>query len=84
MAFFDCGGIRLYLGRADDPRFPSNPLIYYRVDSIAAAHETLVQRGVAFEDKPHVVHRTETQELWLAAFRDSEGNLVHLMSEVKV
>ena len=82
MAFFDCGGVRLYLGRAESDDFRSNPLIYYRVADIHAACATLKQRGVEFEGEPHVVHRTESQELWLAAFKDPEGNYVHLMSEI--
>jgi len=81
MAFFDCGGIRLYLGQAESDAFRSSPLIYYRVADIHEAHRTLTGRGVRFEGEPHVVHRTDTHELWLAAFKDSEGNYIHLMSE---
>ncbi len=83
MAFFDCGGIRLYLGQAESDGFRSSPLIYYRVGDIHAACETLEARGVLFEGAPHVVHRTATHELWLAAFRDPEGHFIHLMSEVE-
>jgi predicted enzyme related to lactoylglutathione lyase len=82
MAFFDCGGIRLYLGIAEDPEFRANSLIYYRVGSIHDAFETLQGRGVTFGGEPHVVHRTPTSELWLAEFRDPEGNHLCLMSEV--
>ena len=82
MAFFDCGGIRLYLGKPESPEFRSNPLIYYRVESIERAYETLQARGVEFSGPPHLVHRTEDSELWMAGFRDSEGNYLTLMSEV--
>lgn len=81
MAFFDCGGIRLYLGKAADDSVRSNPLIYYRVEDIHDAHEALRNRGVEFHGEPHAVHRTDTHELWLVAFKDSEGNWVQLMSE---
>jgi len=84
MAFFDCGGVRLYLGRAESDAFRSKPLIYYRVDDIHEARQALGERGVAFEGEPHVVHKTETHELWLAAFKDTEGNWVLLMSEVRM
>ncbi len=84
MAFFDCGGIRLYLSRADDPEFPSNPLIYYRVDDLNAVIETLQARGVEFQREPHIVHRTSEHELWMSGFRDPEGNFVHLMNEVAI
>ncbi|MGH3075916.1 MAG: VOC family protein, partial [Gaiellales bacterium] len=33
MAFFDCQGVRLYLGAAESPEFTSKPLIYFRADS---------------------------------------------------
>ena len=82
MAFFDCGGIRLYLGKAEGPEFRSNPMIYYRVESIDRAFKTLQQRGVVFSSEPHLIHKTDNSELWMAGFQDSEGNSVILMSDV--
>jgi methylmalonyl-CoA/ethylmalonyl-CoA epimerase len=84
MAFFDCGGIRLYLGIPENDAFRSHPLIYYRVASIEHACAVLEERGVELESRPHIVHRTPDHELWMAGFRDSEGNYVTLMSEVPV
>ena len=83
MAFFDCGGVRLMLGLADRPEFdhPAS-ILYYRVDDIEAAHSALVSHGVEFVAKPHVVARMPAFTLWLAEFRDSEGNNLALMSEV--
>ena len=82
MAFFDCGGVRLMLG-IPEPEFdrPAS-IIYYRVPDIAAAHAALVARGVAFRQPPHLVARLATADLFLADFRDSEGNPLCLMSEV--
>ena len=82
MAFFDCGGIRLYLSADQSDEFPSNPLIYYRVADINEAYTALTSHGVEFLREPHVVHRTEDYELWMAGFHDPEGNFIHLMSEV--
>lgn len=82
MAFFDCGGVRLYLSADQSDEFPSNPLIYYRVSDMDEAYRHLAAQGVAFEREPHVVHRTEGYELWMTGFRDPEGNFIHLMSEV--
>lgn len=82
MAFFDCGGIRLYLSADQSDEFPSNPLIYYRVADIEEAYEAIKSHGVEFLREPHMVHRTEHSELWLAGFHDPEGNFIHLMSEV--
>lgn len=81
MAFFDCGGIRLYFGRAETDEFRSKPVIYYKVPSISDTYEALLKRGVRFQSQPHIVHSTDTLELWLADFRDPEGNVLVLMSE---
>jgi predicted enzyme related to lactoylglutathione lyase len=82
MAFFDCGGIRLYLSTDQSDEFPSQPLIYYRVADINAAYRAVQASGIEVERVPHVVHRTADYELWMTGFRDSEGNFIHLMSEV--
>ncbi len=83
MAFFDCDGIRLMLGVADRPELdhPAS-IIYYRVDDIERVYEIFKARGVEFIVKPHLVAPMPTYDLWLADFRDSEGNLLALMSEV--
>jgi predicted enzyme related to lactoylglutathione lyase len=82
MAFFDCGGIRLYLGKPESEEFRSNPLIYYKVPSISETHEVLLERGVTFTAEPHIVHSTAAMDLWIAGFLDPEGNSIFLMSEL--
>jgi len=83
MAFFDCGGIRLMLGVADRPdlQHPAS-VIYYKVEDIERVYETFNARGVEFIVKPHLVAPMPTYDLWLADFKDSEGNILALMSEV--
>ena len=83
MAFFDCGGIRILLGRADRPEIdhPAS-IIYYKVDDIEQVYEVFHARGVEFIVKPHLVAPMPTYDLWLADFKDSEGNILALMSEV--
>ncbi len=83
MAFFDCNGIRLMLGVADRPELdhPAS-IIYYKVDDIERVYEIFKARGAEFVVKPHLVAPMPTYDLWLADFRDSEGNLLALMSEV--
>ena len=83
MAFFDCGGIRLMLGVADRPEL-DHPvsIIYYKVDDIQRVYEVFNARGVEFVVKPHLVAPMPTYDLWLADFKDSEGNFCALMSEV--
>ena len=84
LAFLDCGGVRLMLSPPEKPEFdhPSS-ILYFKVDDIQAAYDRLVHRGVKIEDQPHVVARMPDHDLWLAEFRDSEGNLMALMSEVR-
>jgi len=83
LAFFDCGGVRLMLGRAETPELdhPSS-ILYFRVPEIKAAHQRLLERGVQFLNAPRVIAPMPTYDLWMAAFRDSEGNVMQLMSEV--
>ena len=83
MAFFDCGGIRIMLGIADRPEIdhPAS-IIYYKVDDIDKVYELFNARGIEFIVKPHLVAPMPTYDLWLADFKDSEGNILALMSEV--
>lgn len=81
MAFFQCGGVRLMIG-VPEPEFdhPSS-ILYFRVDDIRAAYDTLSERGVKFRGEPHLVHKAEDHELWLAFFVDPAGNTMALQCE---
>lgn len=81
MAFFDCGGVRIYLGAPSSPEYAANSFLYYRVKDIKTAHQSLSQAGVEFLHDPHVVNRAQDHELWMAGFQDSEGNYAQLMEE---
>jgi catechol 2,3-dioxygenase-like lactoylglutathione lyase family enzyme len=84
LAFFDCGGVRLMLDVAEKPEFdhPSS-ILYFRVPDINAMHRQLLASDVRFEDEPHVIARMPDHDLWMTFFRDSEDNLLALMSEVR-
>lgn len=84
MAFFDCDGVRLYLGVPEADEFRSRGVLYFTVEDIAEAHRVLAERGVEFRDEPHLVHRAEGSELWMAFFTDPDGNNLALMAEVPV
>lgn len=83
LAFFDCGGVRLMLDRAEKPEFdhPSS-ILYFSVPDIQAAYAKLREGDVRFEDEPHLIARMPTHDLWMTFFHDTEGNLLALMSEV--
>ena len=83
LAFFDCGGVRLMLGSAESPELdhPSS-ILYFRVPDIKAAHQSLIAKGVKIEAPPRLIAPMPTHDLWMSGFRDSEGNILELMSEV--
>src|SRR5215469_8297337 len=83
MAFFDCGGVRLMLGPASAPELdhPSS-ILYFRVPDINIAHRRLVEMGVKIEAPPRLIAPMKTYDLWMVGFRDSEDNIMQLMSEV--
>jgi methylmalonyl-CoA/ethylmalonyl-CoA epimerase len=82
MAFFQSGTIRILIGvlPSGEAHRPASG-IYFNVDDIQAVHAQLSQRGVQFQAAPHAVHRTPEMELWLAEFRDPDGNLLALMGQ---
>ena len=83
LAFFDCGGVRLMLSKAEKPEFdhPAS-IIYYRVTDIQQTARTLKERGVALEHEPSIIAKMPDHDLWMCFIRDSEGNFVGLMAEV--
>jgi methylmalonyl-CoA/ethylmalonyl-CoA epimerase len=82
MAFFDCGGVRLMLTKSEQPESTYSSIIYYRTDDIQQASEQLLSRNVVFEAPARMIAKMPDHELWMAFFRDTEGNLLALMSEV--
>jgi methylmalonyl-CoA/ethylmalonyl-CoA epimerase len=84
LGFFDCAGVRLMLdGPAKAQAEHYSSVIYYKVSDLQVAFETLSARGVRFEAKPHLIAKLTDHELWMAFFRDPDGNLLALMSEVR-
>ncbi len=84
LAFFDCGGVRLLLDvPAKNSGEGGGSIIYYKVADIQAAYTTLVERGVAFEQPPELVAKMPDHDLWMAFFRDPDGNLLALMCEIR-
>lgn len=81
LAFFDAGGVRLMLSRPEGEGGGAS-ILYFRVEDIAQAAAALRARGVTFVDDPHLIAEMDTYDLWMAFFRDSEGNTLALMSEV--
>jgi methylmalonyl-CoA/ethylmalonyl-CoA epimerase len=83
MAFFDCGGVRLMLAVPEKPEFDHpGSIFYFKVADIHTVAQTLESRGVQFDGPPHLIAAMPDHDLWMAFFRDVDGNLQALMSEV--
>jgi methylmalonyl-CoA/ethylmalonyl-CoA epimerase len=68
---------------AEKPEFdhPSS-ILYFTVPEVAAAHREMLASGVRFENQPRMITRMPNHDLWMTFSRDSEWNLLALMSEV--
>jgi catechol 2,3-dioxygenase-like lactoylglutathione lyase family enzyme len=85
LAFFSCGDVRIMLDVAQEKEFDHRAsILYYRVDDVGEGYRIPSSRGVKFMGEPHVIHRTETYELWMAFFRDPDENVLALMAEVSI
>ncbi len=84
LAFFDIGGVRLMISKPEG-RFKAgvSSVLYFRVGDIQDAHRSMVSRGVKFDDQPHFIAKMPDHDLWLASFRDPDGNTLALMCEMR-
>ena len=82
MAFLAAGSVRLMLSTPQGAgEVGKNSILYFKVADIAATHAAIVARGAKSESEPRMVAKMPDHELWLAAVRDPEGNIVELMEE---
>ena len=56
--------------------------LYFTVPDVRQATDALKSRGVRFFGEPHVIHRTDTYDLWMSFFTDPDGNVLALMAEI--
>jgi predicted enzyme related to lactoylglutathione lyase len=83
MAFFDCDSIRLMLSVPENAEFdhPSS-VIYFKISDIKQVYEAITERGVKFIGEPHFVANMGQYDVWMAFFKDTEGNTLALTSEI--
>jgi DNA-binding CsgD family transcriptional regulator/catechol 2,3-dioxygenase-like lactoylglutathione lyase family enzyme len=82
LAFFDCDGTRLFLSANDGP-VGEPSILYFRVGNIQTAYDELRDRGVEFEQAPHLIHKHDNGvEEWMAFFPDPDGHLLAIMAQV--
>ena len=81
VALFDCSGVRLALRQVEE--CAGNSTVYFKVGEIESAAAELKARGVVFDREPHLVAHFMEHDLFMALFRDPEGNTIGLMSEAR-
>ena len=81
LAFFQCGETRLMLSQPEGAETAGSAIIYYAVPSARDAEAALAADGLTFEQGAHHIATVGGKQVWLAIARDSEGNLIGLMSE---
>ncbi len=83
LGFFDLSGIRLMLDGPARAQAGNSSVIYYKVDDLQSAFETLSKRGVQFETDPRLIAEMPDHDLWMAFLRDPDENLIALMCEIR-
>lgn len=84
MAFLMMGNVRLMLSQPEAGLTPGGgTIIYLTVERIAEVVAAMKSRGVAFVTAEHLITKLPDREIWLADFKDPDGNTLCLMSEVK-
>ena len=80
LSFFQCGETRLMLSRPEGPETAGNSILYYGVEDVDGAYRAMQAHGVAFDEAPRCIAQVEGRDIWLAICRDSEDNLLGLIS----
>jgi methylmalonyl-CoA/ethylmalonyl-CoA epimerase len=81
MAFFNCGGVRLYLSCGEGSEHGSNSYIYFRTLDMNALLAEMRTKCVSIHQVPHLIARMPDHDLWLMWITDSEDNLLGIMEE---
>jgi methylmalonyl-CoA/ethylmalonyl-CoA epimerase len=79
LSFFQCGETRLMLSEPEGAAAGSS-ILYYGVEDVTAAYESMREKGAAFEEAPKCIAKVDGRDIWLAIGRDSEGSLFGLIS----
>jgi methylmalonyl-CoA/ethylmalonyl-CoA epimerase len=80
LAFFQCGETRLMLSRPEGAETAGSSILYYGVEDVEAAYEAMRAKGVEFDEAPRRIAEVDGKPIHLAICRDSEGNLLGLIS----
>jgi methylmalonyl-CoA/ethylmalonyl-CoA epimerase len=82
MAFFNCGGVRLYISSGEGPEHSGpNSFVYFRTPDIDAFLADAKSKTVTIHQEPQIIAHMPDHDLWLMWIKDSEGNLLGVMEE---
>ena len=89
LAFFQVGDLRLSIQKVDEVEAASS-VLYFRVQDIVAATQSLKDNAIELEREPELIFRDDQgqfgeagEEEWMAFFRDPDGHLLALASRSK-
>jgi methylmalonyl-CoA/ethylmalonyl-CoA epimerase len=83
LAFFLCGGVRLMVTTLQgEEKDHHTSVIYYKVNNIDKASESLKNKGVVFVRDPQLTAKMPDHELWIGFIRDPDENLIGIMAEL--
>ena len=82
LAFMAIGPVRLMLTQPQGAGIVGqNSVLYLQCQQIEAEYQRLQAVGIAGEKAPHCAANMGDYDLWLAFFRDPDGNLLALLEE---
>mgnify|MGYP005752322443 FL=1 len=85
MAFFNCNGIRLLLSLPEKEAYAgASSVLYFHTYDIESTYAVMINNGVHFLNKPHVVAKMGNTETWMTFFKDTEENTHALISDVEL
>lgn len=85
IAFLQSGDTRLMLTRPDgEGTGHFNSILYFRTDDIISSTAYLEMNGTTIVAPPAIVGRLPDREIWVSAFKDSEGNVMAFQQEKPV
>ena len=83
LAFFDCGGTRLYLNESDNPS-PGESVLYLLSRIFRRRIRSSWSGASSSPTRRIMIHRhADGMEEWMAFFRDPEGRPLAIMAQVK-
>jgi methylmalonyl-CoA/ethylmalonyl-CoA epimerase len=79
MAFFDAGGVSIFVERSDD--VSKGSILYFACADVAASTAELEKQGVEIVSPPHRITEQPTYDLWMSFFKEPDGRLLALSME---